>query len=163
MYTPVAYCCWSRNSDLETQTSTSWLKLSHVLSAQQSPFAAVRYNQPFLICCRAAFQHARELLKMQHPLHMELLPLVECALAALRMSCERFFLLISVFAAYLLFSTKVPHWFKLIVRFNHRLSKIFQKVAHSLHALLLILAPPWSVQRLVHLLLPLHLSCSIFT
>ena len=31
------------------------------------------------------------------------------------------------------------------------------------HPLLLILAPPWSVQRPVHLPLPLHLSCCIST
>ena len=122
---------------IKTSTSTSglgmWTLPCTVSTALTS--RSCGYNQPFMICCRAAFQHAREMLKMQHPLHMELLPLVECALAALRMSCERFFLLISVFAAYLLFSTKVPHWFKLIVRFNHRLSKIFQKVAHSLHTI----------------------------
>ena len=73
-------------------------------------------------------KHASEILKMQHSVHRELLPLVECALAALRMSCEKFFLLVSVFVAYLLYFTKVPRWFKIVVRINHRLSKVFQKV-----------------------------------
>lgn len=68
---------------------------------------------------------------MDSPTHKELVPLAETTLAILRLSCERFFMLISVFAAYLLFRARVPRCLRAVIRLNHRLSKIFQKVCIS--------------------------------
>lgn len=65
---------------------------------------------------------------MQDFEHMELIPLVEVALAIMRLSCEKFFVLISVFAAYLLFRDEVPYTARLLIRVNHRISTLFQRV-----------------------------------
>ena len=60
--------------------------------------------------------------------HRELIPLVEVALAIMRLSCEKFFVLVSVLAAYLLFRDDVPRSARLLIRLNHRLSTLFQRV-----------------------------------
>lgn len=65
---------------------------------------------------------------MDSALHRQLVPLAETTLAILRLSCERFFMLISVFVAYLLFRGQVPQWLRSVIRLNHSLSKAFQKV-----------------------------------
>lgn len=73
-------------------------------------------------------QHIREISKMQDREHMELIPLVEVALAIMRLSCEKFFVLISVLAAYLLFRDDVPYTVRVLIRVNHRISMMFQRV-----------------------------------
>lgn len=78
--------------------------------------------------CSSFLKHSSELLKMESPGHKELVPLAETTLAILRLSCERFFMLISVFVAYLIYRGRVPRWLKTVIRINHRLSKAFQKV-----------------------------------
>ncbi len=78
--------------------------------------------------CSSFVKHGSELLKMDSAAHKELVPLAETTLAILRLSCERFFMLISVFVAYLLFRARVPRCLRAVIRLNHRLSKIFQKV-----------------------------------
>ncbi|KAK9818153.1 hypothetical protein WJX72_007878 [[Myrmecia] bisecta] len=72
-------------------------------------------------------KHREELAKMADPDHRELIPLVEAALALMRLSCEKFFVLISVFAAYLLYKDKVPRRARAMIRMTHRLSTFFQK------------------------------------
>jgi predicted membrane protein len=73
-------------------------------------------------------QHIREISKMQDKEHMELIPLVEVALAIMRLSCEKFFVLISVLAAYLIFRDDVPWLARVLIRVNHRISMLFQRV-----------------------------------
>ena len=80
---------------------------------------------------RTLRKHGAELLKMRGSAHTELIPLVETALAIMRLSCERFFVLVSVFAAYLAFCAHVAPWFRMLIYINHRLSKMFQQVASS--------------------------------
>jgi hypothetical protein len=65
---------------------------------------------------------------MQDKEHMELIPLVEVALAIMRLSCEKFFVLISVLAAYLIFRDDVPWLARVLIRVNHRISMLFQRV-----------------------------------
>lgn len=75
-------------------------------------------------------KHGIELQKMNSPAHTDLIPLVETALAVMRLSCERFFVLVSVFAAYLIYHGRVPRWFRRLIGVIHRLSKLFQQVSN---------------------------------
>ncbi|RMZ56490.1 hypothetical protein APUTEX25_001337, partial [Auxenochlorella protothecoides] len=52
---------------------------------------------------RALHKHARELAHMRDQGHRRLFPLVELALCIMRLSCERFFTLLAVWAGYLAF------------------------------------------------------------
>ena len=61
--------------------------------------------------------------------HKELVPLVEVSLAIMRLACEKFFVLISVLATYLLFRDEAPRPARLIICLNHRLSVLFQRVS----------------------------------
>eukprot|EP00798_Chlamydomonas_sp_ICE-L_P023003 gene23003-30195_t len=72
-------------------------------------------------------KHAAEISKMSDPEHMTLIPLVESALAIMRLSCEKYFVLVSVFVSYILFRDP-PTAARIIIRINSRLSKAFQKV-----------------------------------
>jgi len=72
-------------------------------------------------------KHADEITKMEDLEHVALIPLVESALAVMRLSCEKFFVLLSVFVSYLLFR-EPPRLARVIIRLNSRLSTIFQKV-----------------------------------
>ena len=65
--------------------------------------------------------------------HRELIPLVEAALAVMRLACEKFFVLVSVLAAYLLFRDDVPRPARALIRLNHRLSTLFQRVRETLN------------------------------
>ena len=80
------------------------------------------------IKCRMLRKHGAEIARMAAPEHLELIPLVEVALAVMRLSCERFFVLASVLAAYLLFGARVPRRARAVIRLNHRVSTAFQRV-----------------------------------
>ncbi len=77
---------------------------------------------------RTLRKHGAEIARMAAPEHLELIPLVEVALAVMRLSCERFFVLASVLAAYLLFGERVPRAASALIRLNHRVSTAFQRV-----------------------------------
>lgn len=64
---------------------------------------------------------------LQDPVHLELIPLVESALAVMRLSCEKFFVLVSMFAAYLTFRNP-PKLARALIKLNARISTAFQKV-----------------------------------
>ena len=85
---------------------------------------------------------------MRGAAHTELIPLVETALAIMRLSCERFFVLVSVFAAYLAFCAHVAPWFRMLIYINHRLSKMFQQVASS--AATECCPPAYGIWQLAH-------------
>ena len=74
-------------------------------------------------------KHGRELARMQHPRHRELVRVVEAALAVMRLSCERYFVLLSVLATYLLFRDRVPRVARQLIRLNHQLCRLFQRVS----------------------------------
>jgi hypothetical protein len=78
--------------------------------------------------CRKLEKHGREIARMGSAEHKELVPLVEVSLAIMRLSCEKFFVLISVLATYLLFRDDAPRPARLLIRLNHRLSVLFQRV-----------------------------------
>lgn len=73
-------------------------------------------------------KHGGEIARMAAPEHLELIPLVEVALAVMRLSCERFFVLASVLAAHMLFGERPPPAARGIIRLNHRVSTAFQRV-----------------------------------
>ena len=73
-------------------------------------------------------KHGREIARMGSAEHKELVPLVEVSLAIMRLACEKFFVLISVLATYLLFRDDAPRPARLLIRLNHRLSVLFQRV-----------------------------------
>lgn len=73
-------------------------------------------------------KHGAEMARMRGREHRELIPLVEIALAIMRLSCEKFFVLISVLASYLIFRDDVPRSARLLIRLNHKLSTLFQRV-----------------------------------
>ena len=81
--------------------------------------------------------------------HKELVPLVEVSLAIMRLACEKFFVLISVLATYLLFRDEAPRPARLLIRLNHRLSVFFQRVCSPCNILSSSLGPcppgAWSV------------------
>ena len=76
----------------------------------------------------ATLKHAAEIAKMRAPEHADLIPLVEAALAVMRLSCEKFFVLATVLAAHLAFRDAVPRHARALIRLNHRLSSAFQRV-----------------------------------
>lgn len=80
------------------------------------------------VTCRTLRKHGAEIARMAAPEHLELIPLVEVALAVMRLSCERFFVLASVLAAYLLFGARVPRRARAVIRLNHRVSTAVQRV-----------------------------------
>lgn len=63
----------------------------------------------------------------QTPRHRTLIPLVEAALAVMRLSCEKFPVLLSLYVAHLLF-WEPPPWAAALVAFNGRLSGAWQRV-----------------------------------
>ncbi len=67
----------------------------------------------------------------QAPEHRSLIPLVESALAVMRLSCEKYFVLLSVLVAHLLFGERPPPAARAVIRANARLSTAFQKVRPS--------------------------------
>ena len=73
-------------------------------------------------------QHVAEITKMRSPDHVALVPLVEAALALMRLACEKFFVLAAVLAAHLLFRDDVPRPARSLIRATHRLSSAFQRV-----------------------------------
>lgn len=66
---------------------------------------------------------------MWSPGRGEAIMLVEATLAVMRLSCEKFFVLASVLAAYLLFRDEVPGPAVALIRFNHRVSTWIQRVS----------------------------------
>ena len=80
-------------------------------------------------------KHGREIVRMASAEHRELVPLVEVSLAIMRLACEKFFVLISVLATYLLFRDEAPRPARLLIRLNHRLSVLFQRVRDKLHSM----------------------------
>lgn len=72
-------------------------------------------------------KHASELAKMQDAGHVALIPLVESALAVMRLSCEKFFVLVSMYTAYLAFRHP-PRPARALIRLNAHISAAFQRV-----------------------------------
>ena len=64
---------------------------------------------------------------MADPEHVRLVPRIEAALAVMRLACEKFFVLASVFAAYLLWR-EPPMGVRHVIALNANLSDAFQKV-----------------------------------
>ena len=112
-----------------TDDRCCWLP-GHVLGAHE----AVRHGVD-----RALAKHASEMLAMRGAAHTELVPLIEGALAVMRLSCERFFVLASCLAAYLLFRDDAPHFARALIRLNDRLSTTFQRVQAPPHLMSVIL------------------------
>jgi len=73
-------------------------------------------------------KHTQEISRMQSSQYQDLTLCVEAALTIMRLSCEQYFTLISVFAAYLFFRQRPPPVARRVVWLNHRVSTIFKKV-----------------------------------
>ncbi len=65
-------------------------------------------------------KHASEIDKMTNVEHLRLIPLVEAALALMRLSCEKFFVLVSVYVSYLLFQDPPGEVMRFMIRLNAR-------------------------------------------
>lgn len=76
----------------------------------------------------ALAKHAHEIGRMQNPQYQDLTRCVEAALTIMRLSCEQYFTLISVFAAYLFFRQRLPLIARQVIWVNHRVSNAFKKV-----------------------------------
>lgn len=74
---------------------------------------------------RGMQKHASELQKMANPGHVQNLPLIEIALAIMRLSCEKFFVLASVFCAFLIFR-EPPQWVRHVISTVAKVSDAFQ-------------------------------------
>jgi len=77
-------------------------------------------------------KHTQEISRMQSSQYQDLTLCVEAALTIMRLSCEQYFTLISVFAAYLFFRQRPPPVARRVVWLNHRVSTIFKKVRNGL-------------------------------
>lgn len=75
---------------------------------------------------RNLHKHVGELRRMQDDEHQTLVPLVEAALAIMRLSCERWFALVGVYLGYLLFRDPPPAA-RAVIRVVARISRIFQR------------------------------------
>lgn len=85
-------------------------------------------------CCQKAQlfewairKHSKELGRMKDFDHRRMIPLIEVTLAMMRFSCEKFFVLLTVYVNYLIFR-KPPRAARMLVRVNSNLSSIFQHV-----------------------------------
>ena len=76
----------------------------------------------------ALAKHVLEIGRMQSPQYQDLTRCIEAALTIMRLSCEQYFTLISVFAAYLFFRQRLPAIAREVIWVNHRVSNIFKKV-----------------------------------
>ena len=65
----------------------------------------------------------------QRPEHTALIPLVEAALAIMRLSCEKYFVLLTALAAHLVFRERPPRAVRAYIQLVARLSAVFQKVS----------------------------------
>ena len=72
-------------------------------------------------------KHADELRRMRDPEHRSLVPLVEAALTIMRLSCERWFALVGIYVAYLIYRDPPPHA-RTAIRAIARLSRTFHRV-----------------------------------
>lgn len=86
--------------------------------------------QPAEIFQRKMDKHVRELAKICSTGRSEAIAMVEVLLAIMRLCCEKFFVLATVFAAYLLYRDDVPFYARIIARTNHHLSSFYQKVSN---------------------------------
>ena len=76
-------------------------------------------------------KHTQEISRMQSNQYQDLTLCVEAALTIMRLSCEQYFTLISVFAAYLFFRQRPPPVARRVIWLNHRVSTIFKKVRNG--------------------------------
>eukprot|EP00775_Hariotina_reticulata_P013637 gene13637-13760_t len=72
-------------------------------------------------------KHHQEMFRMQDPQHRGTIPLVEIALALMRLSTEKFFVLLSLYVAFILFRTP-PRHAAALVAFNARVSGAFARL-----------------------------------
>lgn len=96
----------------------------HLVSLLHTQHASV---QPAEIFQRKMDKHVRELAKICSTGRSEAIAMVEVLLAIMRLCCEKFFVLATVFAAYLLYRDDVPFYARIIARTNHHLSSFYQK------------------------------------
>jgi len=75
---------------------------------------------------RTMKKHLTEMRRMEDKDHRALVPLVESALAIMRLSCERWFALIGVYLGYLLFRDPPPAA-RAMIRIVARISRTFQR------------------------------------
>lgn len=68
-------------------------------------------------------KHGREVRKTLDPQHRALIPLVEATLALMRLSCEKFFVLLSVYVSYLLFQDPPSLAARWLIRVNARYAR----------------------------------------
>lgn len=73
-----------------------------------------------------ALKHARELNRMASAEHKSLVPLIEGALAIMRLSCERWFSLLAVFVSFIIFRDPSPH-VREYIRFIATTCRVFQQ------------------------------------
>ena len=126
--------CCQRHGPTQLPSSAAGSVPKHVsmqVLCKAVPHALPNTANPPLLCRNVA-KHGRELARMQHPRHRELVCVVEAALAVMRLSCERYFVLLSVLATYLLFRDRVPRPARQLIRLNHQLCRLFQRVSHCL-------------------------------
>ncbi|GIL76693.1 hypothetical protein Vretimale_8764 [Volvox reticuliferus] len=81
-------------------------------------------SEPYV---RSVAKHAVELQRIRDPEHRALIPLVEAALAIMRLSCEKYFVLVAIYVAFLLFRDP-PRPARAVIRLVARVSGVFQKV-----------------------------------
>ena len=91
-------------------------------------FTPISRTSMCCLWCSNLVKHASEISRMQSSSYRDLTLCVEAALTIMRLSCEHYFTLISVLAAYLLFRQQPPLWAKRIIWLNHRVSTMFKKV-----------------------------------
>ncbi|KAJ9531640.1 hypothetical protein QJQ45_021763 [Haematococcus lacustris] len=77
---------------------------------------------------RNLHKHMEEIIKMQDPEHIALIPLVESALAVMRLSCEKFFVLLAVYVAHLLYQEQPSQGMRTFIRVIAGMSTTFQRV-----------------------------------
>ncbi|KAJ9531800.1 hypothetical protein QJQ45_021951 [Haematococcus lacustris] len=78
---------------------------------------------------RNLHKHMEEIIKMQDPEHIALIPLVESALAVMRLSCEKFFVLLAVYVAHLLYQEQPSQGMRTFIRVIAGMSTTFQRVS----------------------------------
>jgi hypothetical protein len=104
-----------------------------VLRAMQDAFLAKTSSTPPATFAAGAAplyrnlaKHSAELRRMRDPEHRRMVPLVEAALAIMRLSCERWFGLVAVYLGFLLFRDPPPAA-RAAVRAVARCSRAFQR------------------------------------
>lgn len=114
------------NDNTNNNNNTDGVRADMAPGGSSSDASSSYYFKTMPTLYKILHKHSSELLRMDDTEHKQLVPLVELALAIMRLSCERWFALVAVYLGYLLYLDP-PAEARTVIRFISRISQAFQK------------------------------------